>query len=266
MFWACDSTHSWPGRHPLDPGARVPLALVEAERRAEGDVVPVAGGRRRAGPRSSGRRSWRGRVLRRRVDQRPVRDLARVLAGQVVDEAGVLDLLRRSASVPLLAIATRVAPASRWTVATGMVASPTYSISPPMPSLTTISAAAPAAAAASARSCGRDLVAALDDRRPCPWASRPCVVGRRAVAGVDGRHGVGPRCRGRCPAARGCRSGRSPPGVPRLSIGSPLRQRVVSMNEPCGHRLGRRDVDVVVRPAGRRRRCGTPWPVVVRRC
>ena len=43
MFCACDSTQTWPGVTHSISGARVPLALVEAERRGECQVVPVAG-------------------------------------------------------------------------------------------------------------------------------------------------------------------------------------------------------------------------------
>ncbi len=79
------------GSDPLHARAGVPLELVVAERRAQRDVVPVAGGL--AGvDRVVGRVDLRQVALGRVVDQRLVRDVTGILARQVVDERRVLRL------------------------------------------------------------------------------------------------------------------------------------------------------------------------------
>ena len=238
MFWACDSTHSWPG---VTHSTRVPgwcSRSSHAERRAQGDVVPVAGGQARAGRRSSWRRSGRGRCASacRRAGG-PGRDPGTRGSGR--RRRWCTPSASRSAWRPAAPASIRLAPASRCTLATGIVAGgspgrpvPTHSFRPPTPSLTTISVSAPAAAAAAARAPPRcHDVAALDDGDR-PVGVEAGVVARRAVAGVDGPHA----CRSRVwKALPGCRSVSKElaPGRCPGSASAPLvRQRVVNMKSP----------------------------------
>ena len=238
MFWACDSTHSWPGVTHSTRVRRVPLPLLEAEGRAEGDVVPVAGGvsgpdgvvagvdpgevasawarRPAAGPAPGP--GTRGSGRRRSRCARPLRQ------GQLG-----APLRQRDQGRPRVAVHARDRDRRRRRRTPS---------SPPMPSLTTISASAPAAAAASARSSGATSSLRWTTTI-LPVRVEARVVGRRAVAGVDGRRRVRSRCRGRCPAARGSRSATAPSrrteAQHRLALAPAGREH----ERRRGHRVGR---------------------------
>ena len=227
---------------PLDPGARVPLPLLGAQGRGEREVAAVAGGLPILHAVVAGVDPGQ-LALGRRVDQLAVRDLARVVAGQVVDVVGVgvRSTVRRRPS-----FASGDQPRARVAVhvATGIDDSPTYSMSPPTPSLTTISARAPASAAAVARCLRTDRVAPVDhDDLAAGVDAR--VVGRRAAA----RRTPWARCAATSLSALpGCTivsnahlavGGREPEQRLALAPAGGQDERALR------HRLGGRDVDVV---------------------